>query len=71
VEIRACPNCGNTNIRQSTYQDGGFLGRQGFAESLKYVCDKCLYQGMPIYFDSEKKYQKFINELEQEKNNKK
>lgn len=66
MEIRACPKCGNTNIRQSTYTDGDFF-TQAWGAPVKYVCDKCLYRGMPILFNSKEDYQRFINEIKQKK----
>ena len=63
MEIRACPQCGNMNLRQSTYKDGEIF-TQAYGDPVQYVCDKCCYRGMPILFDSLEEYKKFVNEIE-------
>jgi hypothetical protein len=63
MEIRCCPKCGNTNLRQSTYKDGNMF--RAYSEPVKYTCNKCLYSGIPIYFNSKEEYKKFIEEIEQ------
>jgi len=55
MEITACPKCGSTNIYHGTIRDGSLPGY-----TPKYVCKDCDYQGMPIIFDSEKEYKKFL-----------
>jgi hypothetical protein len=62
MEIRSCPKCGNTNLRQSTYTDGDWI-TQAFGEPVKYICDKCLYRGMPILFSSIEDYKNFLKEI--------
>jgi len=55
MEIKACPNCGSNKIYQGRMGDGvltGYINRD--------VCRNCGYQGMPIIFDSEKEYKKFL-----------
>jgi len=64
MEIKACPKCGSLNIRRSTYKDGRFFSPAG-GEVVQYVCDNCLYRGMPISFNSNEEYQKFIEEIKQ------
>ena len=63
MEIRCCPQCGNTNLCQSTYKDVDIF--RAYSEPVKYLCNKCLYSGIPIYFNSKEEYQKFIEEIEQ------
>jgi len=55
MEIYACPNCGSRQIYQGTLGDGVLTGY-----TTKDVCRNCGYQGMPIIFDSEKEYDKFL-----------
>jgi hypothetical protein len=55
MEIKVCPNCGSNKIYQGRMGDGvltGYINRD--------VCRNCGYQGMPIIFDSEKEYKKFL-----------
>lgn len=55
MEITACPKCGSTNIHHGSMRDGLLPGYTS-----KYVCKVCGYQGMPLSFDSEEKYKKFL-----------
>ncbi len=55
MEIIACPNCGSRRIYQGTMGDGVLTGY-----TTRNVCRNCGYQGMPIIFDSETDYKKFI-----------
>lgn len=55
MEIKACPNCGSNKIYQGRMGDGVLTGY-----SNRDVCRNCGYQGMPIIFDSEKEYNKFL-----------
>ena len=55
MEIIACPNCGSRRIYQGTMGDGVLTGYTS-----RNVCRNCGYQGMPIIFDSEKDYKKFL-----------
>lgn len=57
MEVIACPNCGSRRIFQGTMGDGVLIGY-----TFKEVCRNCGYQGMPIIFDSEKEYKKFLKE---------
>ena len=66
MEIRCCPKCGNNKLRQSTYKDGDFV-TSAFGEPVKYVCDNCLYRGMPIFFNSVEEYKKFLDEIKTNK----
>jgi hypothetical protein len=55
MEIIACPNCGSRKIYQGTMGEGVLTGY-----TTRSVCRNCGYQGMPIIFDSEIDYKKFI-----------
>lgn len=57
MEIIACPNCGSKKIFQGTMGDGVLTGY-----TTRSVCKNCGYQGMPIIFDTEENYQKFLKE---------
>jgi hypothetical protein len=61
LEIYACPRCGSRRIRQGALHIGALTGS-------KEVCLHCGYQGMPIIFESEEQYHKFLNELSTENN---
>jgi len=63
MEIKVCPNCGSNKIYQGRMGDGVLTGY-----SSRDVCRNCGYQGMPIIFDSEKEYNKFM-ESKKIKNN--
>ena len=63
MEILSCPNCGSKNIFQGTLRNGVLTGY-----TTRYVCRNCGYQGMPIIFNSENEYEKFLNEKKSEKN---
>ena len=62
MNIIACPNCGSRKIYQGTMGDGVLTGY-----TYKDVCRNCGYQGMPIIFDSEIDYKKFLKEKLSEK----
>jgi|GEM_PF-822704 len=65
MEIKACPRCGSTEIYQGTMGDGvltGYTSRQ--------VCRNCGFQGMPLIFNSEEDYKKFLSGLKIEKTEK-
>jgi len=55
MEIIACPKCGSRRIFQGRLRDGLLTGYTS-----KDVCRNCGYQGMPIIFDSESDYKKFL-----------
>lgn len=62
MEIKACPRCGSTKIYQGNISDGvltGYTSRQ--------VCKNCGFQGMPLIFNDEKDYKKFLTELKRKK----
>ncbi|MEA3458569.1 MAG: hypothetical protein U9R21_07825 [Candidatus Thermoplasmatota archaeon] len=58
MEIIACPQCGSRNIRQGTIRDGELGGY-----TTRDVCKNCGYIGMPIIFDSEEAYKKFLEAI--------
>ena len=58
MEITACPNCGSKRIYQGTMGDGVLTGY-----TYRQVCRDCGYQGMPIIFDSEEEYKKFLENI--------
>ena len=62
MKIIACPNCGSRRIYQGTMGDGVLVGY-----TFREVCRNCGYQGMPIIFDSEEEYRKFLKEKTSEK----
>lgn len=55
MEIIACPNCGSRKIFQGRMRDGVLTGYIN-----KNVCRDCGYQGMPIIFDKENDYKRFL-----------
>lgn len=65
MEIVACPNCGSRKIYQGTMGEGVLTGY-----TTRSVCRNCGYQGMPIIFDSETDYKKFIKGKLKDKNTK-
>jgi len=65
MKINACPKCGSRNISQGALGEGiltGYVNRD--------VCKDCGYQGMPIVFDSEEEYKKFLEGLSKDKETK-
>ena len=58
MEIIACPRCGSRNIRQGTIRDGELGGY-----TTRDVCKNCGYIGIPIIFDSEEAYEKFLEAI--------
>ncbi len=55
MEILACPRCGSRRIYQGRMRDGVLTGYTS-----RDVCRDCGFQGMPIIFDSEDSYKKFL-----------
>ena len=62
MEIISCPNCGSKHIYQGRLGDGVLTGYTS-----RNVCRDCGYQGMPIFFDDEDEYKKFLKEKSLEK----
>lgn len=56
MKIYACPNCGSKRIHIGTLGSGVTYG----VTSWDYVCKNCNYRGMPLIFDSDEEYKKFI-----------
>jgi hypothetical protein len=56
--IVVCPRCGSKNIRQGTIGNGVLTGYTSLD-----VCKDCGYRGIPIVFDSENEYKKFLREI--------
>jgi hypothetical protein len=54
--IYACPRCGSRRIRQGALYVGALTG-------YREVCRECNYHGMPVIFDTEEEYQRFITEI--------
>jgi len=65
MDIIACPNCGSKHIYQGTMGEGVLTGY-----TTRNVCKNCGYQGMPIIFDSEVEYKKFLEGKLKEKKSK-
>lgn len=59
MEIIACPKCGSRRIFQGQMRDGVLTGY-----NTRSVCRDCGFQGMPIIFDSEENYKKFLKTKE-------
>jgi hypothetical protein len=59
MKIKACLKCGSTDIHMARLKEGAIFG----LTSYDYICEKCNHRGMPIYFDSEQDYKKFLKEL--------
>ena len=62
MRITACPRCGSRRIYAGTMGDGVLVGY-----TTKDVCRDGGYQGMPLIFDSEKEYGKFLEGLQKNK----
>lgn len=64
MKIEACISCGSRNIRSGTISDGVL---PGYTDALAaYVCEDCNHQGIPIVFDSEEEYEKFLEALKKD-----
>ncbi len=65
MKIEACISCGSRNIRSGTISDGVL---PGYTDGLvTYVCDDCNHRGLPVIFDSEEEYEKFLLALREDK----
>jgi hypothetical protein len=65
MKISACINCGSKNIRSGTISDGVL---PGYTDGLNtYVCSDCNHRGLPIIFDTEEEYQKFLLAVTEDK----
>jgi hypothetical protein len=56
--IKACPRCGSLEVRAPSLREGGIPGSSEIAGV--YFCKKCKKKIMPIIFDSENAYRKFL-----------
>ncbi len=59
MEISACPKCGSRRIFQGRLKEGVLIGYT----PATYVCRNCGYRGLPVIFDSEGEYKKFLKEF--------
>jgi hypothetical protein len=65
MKIEACISCGSRNIRSGTISDGVL---PGYTDGLvTYVCDDCNHRGLPIIFETEEEYEKFLLALREDK----
>jgi hypothetical protein len=65
MKISACIACGSKNIRSGTISDGVL---PGYTDGLNtYVCDDCNHRGLPIVFETEEEYQKFLLAVTEDK----
>jgi len=46
------------------------VAQKSFRYTPKYVCKDCGFQGMPLSFNSEEEYKKFLMEFSREENSK-
>lgn len=60
MRIKACPRCGSLRIKSFSLREGGVPGASEV--SGMYYCEKCKKKVMPIVFDDEKAYRKFLKE---------
>jgi hypothetical protein len=65
MKIEACISCGSRNIRSGTISDGVL---PGYTNGLvTYVCEDCNHRGLPIIFETEEEYEKFLLALREDK----
>jgi hypothetical protein len=65
MKISACISCGSKNIRSGTISDGVL---PGYTDGLvTYVCDDCNHRGIPVEFETEEEYQKFLAAVTEDK----
>ena len=58
MKISACISCGSKNIRSGTISDGVL---PGYTDGLvTYVCKDCNHRGIPVEFENDEEYQKFL-----------
>jgi len=63
VKITACPRCGSKNLDIADMRDGITPGIDWSTN----VCRNCDWQGIPLEFETENNYQKFLKGLEKQK----
>jgi len=59
-QIKACPRCGSLRIRAFSLREGGIPGTSEVAGV--YYCEKCRKKTVPVVFDDERQYRKFLKE---------
>jgi len=59
-EMKACSRCGSLRIRTFSLLEGGVPGASELAGM--YYCERCKKRVMPIVFDDEKAYRRFLKE---------
>jgi hypothetical protein len=63
MKITACPRCGSKNLDIADMRDGITPGIDWSTN----VCRNCDWQGIPLEFETENNYQKFLKGLEKQK----
>jgi hypothetical protein len=63
MKITACPRCGSKNLDIADMRDGITPG----IDWSTTVCRDCDWQGIPLEFETENYYQKFLQGFEKEK----
>jgi len=63
MKITACPRCGSKNLDIADMRDGITPG----IDWSTMVCRDCNWQGIPLEFETENNYQKFLKGLEKQK----
>jgi nitrate reductase NapE component len=63
MKITACPRCGSKNLDIADMRDGITPG----IDWSTMVCRDCDWQGIPLEFETENAYQKFLKGFEKEK----
>ncbi len=63
MKIYACPRCGSTDIGMGSLSAGITYG----VTSWKEECRNCGYRGHPLIFDDKQKYQDFIENIKNKK----
>jgi len=59
-EFKACPRCGSLRIRAPSLREGGIPGTSEIAGI--YYCENCRKKIVPLVFDDERQYKKFLKE---------
>lgn len=60
-EIKACPRCGNLNIKAPSFEEGGIPGVSELSGTC--YCKRCGKNVTPIIFDDGAAYKKFIKNI--------
>ncbi|MEW6070358.1 MAG: hypothetical protein AB1485_07050 [Candidatus Thermoplasmatota archaeon] len=72
MKIKACIKCGSTRLHIPTIHNSSpRLGIGTIAECPTIagilICDECLYEGIPVVFESEEEHQKFVHALKKKR----